>query len=55
MVVVRSYDEEVRVKHLLADAGAGFGVAVMTFDGWVADLWELFGDGRALADRKSVV
>ena len=49
VVVVRSYDEEVRVKHLLADAGAGFGVAVMTFDGWVADLWELFGDGRALA------
>lgn len=48
VVVVRSYDEEVRVKHLLADAGAGFGVAAMTFDGWIADLWELFGDGRAL-------
>lgn len=47
-VVVRSYEEEVRAKHLLAEAGAGFGVAVMTFDGWVADLWELFGDGRVL-------
>ena len=48
VVLVRSYDDEVRVKHLLAREGAGFGVAVMTFDGWVADLWELFGDGRAL-------
>lgn len=49
VVIVRSYDDEVRAKHLIAEAGAGFGVAVMTFDGWVADLWELFGDGRALA------
>lgn len=48
VVVVRSYDDEVHTKHLLAEAGAGFGVAVATFDGWVADLWELFGDGRAL-------
>lgn len=48
VVIVGSYDETVRVKHLLARAGAGFGVAVETFDGWVEDLWELFGDGRAL-------
>lgn len=48
VVLVRSYDDEVRVKHLLAREGIGFGVAVMTFDGWLADLWELFGDGRAL-------
>ena len=50
VVVVRSYSEEVRVKHLLAAANAGFGVAVAAFDHWVADLWELFGDGRALVD-----
>lgn len=25
-----------------------FGVAVSTFDAWVADLWELYGDGRVL-------
>lgn len=50
VVIVRSYDETVRVKHLLARRGAGFGVAVETFDGWVADLWELLGDGRTLID-----
>lgn len=48
VVVVRSYEEEVRVKHLLAREGIGFGVAAVTFDGWLEDLWELFGDGRAL-------
>ncbi|WP_041690660.1 PD-(D/E)XK nuclease family protein [Eggerthella sp. YY7918] len=26
-----------------------FGVSVTTFDGWLADLWELYGDGRTLA------
>ena len=28
-----------------------FGVTVSTFEAWVADLWELYGDGRAIATR----
>lgn len=48
VAVVRSFDEAARVKRLLAQEGAAFGVTVATFDGWVADLWELHGDGRAL-------
>lgn len=28
--------------------GLLFGVTVATFDSWLADLWELFGDGRAI-------
>ena len=28
-----------------------FGVTVSTFEAWVADLWELYGDGRAIASR----
>ena len=47
VVLVRSYDEAVRMKHLLARENAGFGVAVLTFDAWLADLWELQGDGSA--------
>ena len=38
-------------KHAVAQGGprALFGVAVGTFSSWIADLWELHGDGRAIA------
>ncbi len=49
VLLVPSYDETVRVKSDLARAGAGFGVTVKTVKAWLADLWELFGDGRVIA------
>ena len=30
-------------------AGAAFGVDATTFDSWLADAWELYGDGRTIA------
>lgn len=49
VLLVPSYDETVRVKCDLAKAGVGFGVTVKTVKAWLADLWELFGDGRVIA------
>jgi hypothetical protein len=49
VLLVPSYDETVRVKCDLANTGIGFGVTVKTVKAWLADLWELFGDGRVIA------
>ncbi|MDO4400636.1 MAG: PD-(D/E)XK nuclease family protein [Coriobacteriia bacterium] len=38
-----------RKAHALQGAGL-FGQTVSTFDAWIADLWELYGDGRMLVD-----
>lgn len=39
-----------RKRRAREQAGGLFGPAVSTFNAWVADLWELHGDGRALVD-----
>ena len=49
-LVVRSYDETVAVKKLLAAAGPALGVQVVTLKDWLQDAWELFGDGRQRFD-----
>ena len=42
--------EEWRKRQARSSAAGLLGPVVSTFDAWVADLWELFGDGRALVD-----
>ena len=42
--------EEWRKGAARSQRGGLFAQAVLTFDAWVADLWELHGDGRALVD-----
>ena len=38
-------------KRLAAASGAGvFSCTITTFSAWIADLWELHGDGRRLVD-----
>ena len=37
-----------RLRRALADGSCSFGVRVETPDSWVADQWEIYGDGRAL-------
>ena len=43
-------------KRVAAEGGprALFGVTVTTFSAWIADWWELFGDGRVLASALEV-
>ncbi|MDO4502575.1 MAG: PD-(D/E)XK nuclease family protein [Coriobacteriia bacterium] len=45
-LLLRSYDETVRVKRDLAEAGCPLGVQAVTLKDWLQDSWELFGDGR---------
>lgn len=47
VVIVPTYDDTVRLKKEWASAGS-FGIAVETLSAWIADLWELFGDGRSI-------
>lgn len=49
VVLVPSYDEAVRLKRAWAPRAA-FGIEVATYRSWIADLWELAGDGRTLLD-----
>lgn len=49
IVLASSYDEAVRLKKTWASRAA-FGIGVATYRSWIADLWELFGDGRMLLD-----
>lgn len=52
VVLCASFDQADAYRR--AHAGAAlFGVAVTAFEGWIADLWELHGDGRALIDSFS--
>lgn len=48
VVLTSNYATEVHVKELLAKNDKGFGVQVCTFNAWIQDLWELFGDGRTI-------
>ena len=48
VVLTSNYATEVHVKELLAKNSKGFGVQVCTFNAWIQDLWELFGDGRTI-------
>ena len=57
-VLVASYPRMVAFKEELAARGLGFGVKVETLNSWLTDLWELYGDGRALvssSDRNVMV
>lgn len=49
VVIVATYDETVRLKKAWATR-APFGIAIVTLQSWVTDLWELYGDGRALIE-----
>ncbi len=49
VVLTSSYDEAVRLKKTWASRAA-FGIGVTTYRSWIADLWELAGDGRTLLD-----
>lgn len=42
--------EDWRKRHASASAQGSFSQVVTTFNAWIADLWELHGDGRAIAD-----
>ncbi len=52
VVLLPSYEqvEAWRKDHADARSDATFGQVVSTFDAWVGDLWELWGDGRLVAD-----
>ena len=57
VVLLPTYAEALSYrKCVAAEAGprALFGVTVATFPSWVADLWELFGDGRVIASPLEV-
>ena len=57
VVLLPTYAEALSYrKRVAAEAGprALFGVTVATFPAWVADLWELFGDGRVIASPLEV-
>ncbi|MEG0375293.1 MAG: hypothetical protein RR672_06625, partial [Raoultibacter sp.] len=49
VVLVATYDETVRLKKVWSTC-APFGIAIVTLQSWVADLWELYGDGRTLIE-----
>ena len=49
-VLVEGLERATNVKKSLARAGVGLGVGVETPSSWVRDLWETYGDGRALVD-----
>lgn len=49
VVLVASYDETVRLKKAWSTV-APFGIAIVTLQAWIADLWELYGDGRTLVE-----
>ena len=42
--------EDWRKRHAAASAEGLFAQTVTTFNAWIADLWELHGDGRAIVD-----
>ena len=57
VVLLPTYAEALSYrKRVAAEAGprALFGVTVATFPAWIADLWELFGDGRVIASPLEV-
>lgn len=47
-MLVPSPPAAARARRALADGGGALGVRVATFSSWIADRWELFGDGRRL-------
>lgn len=49
-LMVRSYDETVVVKKMLAAQGGSLGVQVVTLKDWLQDAWELFGNGLLRVD-----
>ena len=50
-LLVPSREERDACRRALADAGACLGVDASTPRAWVASLWELFGDGRAIVSN----
>lgn len=50
VILANSYEESLTMKRSLAQAHAGFGVAVDTLGHWSSDVWETFGDGSNTVD-----
>ena len=50
VVLVSAPAAAARVRRVLARSSAALGVRVETFSAWVADRWELFGDGRRIVE-----
>lgn len=50
VVIFSTHDQALSYRKQLAAQGGGacFGVAATTFHAWLADAWELYGDGRVL-------
>ena len=52
-LIVPSLAERKLCRRALANAGCGLAVEVTTPTAWIASLWELMGDGRALVGTKA--
>ena len=46
--------EDWRKRHAATSAEGLFAQTVTTFNAWIADLWELHGDGRAIVDSLKI-
>ncbi|WP_139652445.1 PD-(D/E)XK nuclease family protein [Raoultibacter phocaeensis] len=49
VIVVSAYEETVRLKEAWSTRSP-FGIDIVEFSSWIADLWELFGDGRSIVN-----
>jgi len=49
-VIAADFDEAAELKRLLGQDDRGLGVRVITFDLWLEDAWQLWGDGRSLVE-----
>lgn len=55
VILVPQYQDATALKQVAAPTPASFGITISAFAHWVADAWELYGDGRALigsSDRR---
>ena len=49
-VLVPTVEDSTAYKEAMARRGRSFGVRIEAFDVWLADMWELWGDGRRMVD-----
>lgn len=51
VLLVRTFDDVLQTRRLLAQKNQGFGCTVSTVAAWTEDLWALYGDGSTLVGR----
>lgn len=49
-LLVPTVEDSTTYKEAMARRGCSFGVRIEAFDVWLADMWELWGDGRRMVD-----